>query len=59
MAMGSEKTATQRLNLAQSFNPLGALSGLFVAQTFVLGALQSDNNDQYGNNIYETLSGVS
>lgn len=56
MAMGSEKTATQRLNLAQSFNPLGALSGLFVAQTFVLGALQSDDKDQYGNNIYETLS---
>ncbi len=45
LAMGDEKTATQRLNLAQAFNPIGALSGLFVAQTFVLGALQSDNVD--------------
>ncbi|MCY4161558.1 MAG: L-fucose:H+ symporter permease [Flavobacteriaceae bacterium] len=56
MAMGPEKTATQRLNLAQSFNPLGALSGLFVAQTFILGALQSDDVDSNGQNIYETLS---
>jgi len=43
--MGDETTATQRLNLAQAFNPIGALSGLFVAQTFILGALQSDNID--------------
>ncbi|WP_298288833.1 L-fucose:H+ symporter permease [uncultured Lutibacter sp.] len=43
LSMGDEKTATQRLNLAQAFNPIGALSGLFVAQTFVLGALQSDD----------------
>jgi len=35
---------------------MGALSGLFVAQTFVLGALQSDNLDAQGNSIYDTLS---
>ena len=56
LSMGAEETATQRLNLAQSFNPLGALSGLFVAQVFILGALQSDNVDANGNAIYETLS---
>ncbi len=56
MAMGPEKTATQRLNLAQSFNPLGALSGLFVAQTFILGALQSDDLDSSGQSIYENLT---
>ncbi|MCY3998807.1 MAG: L-fucose:H+ symporter permease [Flavobacteriaceae bacterium] len=56
MAMGPEETATQRLNLAQSFNPLGALSGLFVAQTFILGALQSDDLDSSGQSIYESLS---
>ena len=56
MAMGPEETATQRLNLAQSFNPLGALTGLFVAQTFILGALQSDDLDSGGQSIYETLS---
>ena len=59
MAMGSEETATQRLNLAQAFNPVGALSGLFVAQTFILGALQSDNVDANGNGIYETLTGTA
>ena len=45
LAMGDERTSTQRLNLAQAFNPIGALSGLFVAQAFILGALQSDNVD--------------
>ena len=33
--MGSEETATQRLNLAQSFNPLGNLLGMWVAMQFV------------------------
>ncbi|MCD6544292.1 MAG: L-fucose:H+ symporter permease [Flavobacteriaceae bacterium] len=59
MSMGDEETATQRLNLAQAFNPLGALTGLFVAQTFILGALQSDNVDADGNGIYETLTGAA
>jgi FHS family L-fucose permease-like MFS transporter len=59
MAMGADETATRRLNLAQAFNPLGALSGLFVAQTFILGALQSDDLDADGNNIYETLTGAA
>ncbi len=59
MAMGAEETATRRLNLAQAFNPLGALSGLFVAQAFILGALQSDDVNARGENIYETLSGAA
>ncbi|MCE2777521.1 MAG: MFS transporter [Algoriphagus sp.] len=41
LSMGSEETATQRLNLAQAFNPMGALAGLFVAKTFILNNLQS------------------
>jgi FHS family L-fucose permease-like MFS transporter len=56
LSMGDEATATQRLNLAQAFNPLGALMGLLVAQTFILGSLQSDDLDAQGNGIYETLS---
>ena len=43
LAMGDERTATRRLNLAQAFNPIGALSGLFIAQAFILGSLQSDD----------------
>lgn len=31
LTMGPEETATRRLNLAQSFNPLGSLAGMYVA----------------------------
>ena len=55
LSMGPEATATQRLNLAQAFNPMGALAGLFVAKTFILNALQSNNTDDSGNLIYDTL----
>tara|TARA_R100001015_G_C4597434_1_gene152565 strand:- start:20 stop:1216 length:1197 start_codon:yes stop_codon:yes gene_type:complete len=47
LAMGDPKTATQRLNLAQAFNPIGLLLGLLVAQQFVLKNLQSDDVENY------------
>ncbi len=40
LSMGSEKTATQRLNLAQAFNPIGSLAGMMVAIFAILGSLQ-------------------
>ena len=43
LAMGAKETATQRLNLAQAFNPVGLIAGLLVAQHFVLKNLQSDD----------------
>ena len=43
LAMGARETATQRLNLAQAFNPVGLIAGLFVAQQFVLKNLKSDD----------------
>jgi MFS transporter, FHS family, L-fucose permease len=43
LSMGDISTATQRLNLAQAFNPVGLLGGLLVAQQFVLKRLQSDD----------------
>lgn len=39
LGMGSAETATRRLNLAQSFNPMGSLMGMFVAQQFILARL--------------------
>jgi FHS family L-fucose permease-like MFS transporter len=39
LSMGSEKTATRRLNFAQSFNPLGSLLGMFTAQQLILARL--------------------
>ena len=47
LAMGSKETATQRLNLAQVFNPLGLLLGLLIAQQFVLKNLKSDDINDY------------
>ncbi len=39
LSMGSEETATRRLNLAQCFNPLGSLLGMFVAMNFIQAQL--------------------
>lgn len=36
LSMGPPETATRRLNLAQSFNPIGSLCGMFVAAMLVL-----------------------
>ena len=45
LSMGKPETATQRLNLAQAFNPVGLLGGILVAQNFVLSKLQSIDAD--------------
>lgn len=39
LSMGTEDTATRRLNLAQSFNPMGSLLGMFVAMNFIQAKL--------------------
>jgi FHS family L-fucose permease-like MFS transporter len=36
LSMGPSTTATQRLNLAQAFNPIGSLTGMVVASMFIL-----------------------
>lgn len=42
LELGPKETATQRLNFAQSFNPLGLILGLIIAQQYVLKKLRSD-----------------
>ena len=39
LSMGSEETATRRLNFAQAFNPVGSLCGMFVAMNFIQAKL--------------------
>jgi FHS family L-fucose permease-like MFS transporter len=56
LSMGSRETATRRLNLAQSFNPMGSILGMFVASQVILPALDSDKRDAAGNLIFDTLS---
>ncbi|MEN8115689.1 MAG: L-fucose:H+ symporter permease [Bacteroidota bacterium] len=41
LVIGPEKTATQRLNFAQSFNPFGAIAGVVISQIFVLSQLNT------------------
>ena len=36
LSMGPKETATQRINLAQSFNPVGLLAGIFLGKLVIL-----------------------
>ncbi|WP_299780661.1 L-fucose:H+ symporter permease [uncultured Formosa sp.] len=56
LSMGDAKTATQRLNLAQAFNPIGSLFGMFVASKFILVALDSDIRNEAGELVFNTLN---
>ncbi|MDD5951661.1 MAG: L-fucose:H+ symporter permease [Bacteroidales bacterium] len=37
LSMGSPETATRRLNIAQSFNPIGSILGILLSKYFILG----------------------
>ncbi|WP_299941679.1 L-fucose:H+ symporter permease [uncultured Microbulbifer sp.] len=41
LSMGPSETATRRLNLAQAFNPLGSLLGMYTASQFILANLDA------------------
>jgi FHS family L-fucose permease-like MFS transporter len=42
LSMGSAENMTQRLNLAQSFNPIGSISGIMLSQMFILSQLSAN-----------------
>lgn len=46
LSMGPASTATQRLNLAQAFNPVGSLLGMFVATQFIIQKLNPTTDAQ-------------
>lgn len=39
LTMGPEENATRRLNMAQAFNPIGSLMGMYVAMNFIQARL--------------------
>ena len=39
LSMGPAETATRRLNMAQSFNPMGSLLGMYIAMNFIQNRL--------------------
>lgn len=56
LSLGDKATSTQRLNLAQAFNPMGSLCGMSVASLIVLPQLISDKRDAAGQIIFPLLS---
>lgn len=57
LSLGARENSTRRLNLAQSFNPVGSLTGMAVASWIVLPQLLSDQHrDAAGVNHFAELS---
>ncbi len=56
LSLGDKATSTQRLNLAQAFNPMGSLCGMSVASFIVLPQLISDKRDEAGQIIFSSLT---
>lgn len=48
LAMGEEETSTQRLNLAQAFNPIGSITGAYIATNFILGKMNKMGTQERG-----------
>ena len=48
IAMGPEATATRRLNLAQSFNPIGSILGIIIGKLFILAHLNMATAEERG-----------
>ena len=65
LSMGDPETATRRLNLAQAFNPMGSLTGMFVASNVILSNLQVEEfraaeraaNPEYANMLPSVVDG--
>lgn len=46
LAMGDPQTATRRLNVAQSLNPIGSIIGILMSKYLILGQLNSASADE-------------
>ena len=58
LSMGEKESATRRLNLAQAFNPIGSLLGMFVAMNFIqakLNPMSSAERYKLNETDFETL----
>lgn len=56
LSLGDRETSTRRLNMAQSFNPMGSLCGMGIASLIVLPQLISDRRDEAGQILFYGLS---
>jgi FHS family L-fucose permease-like MFS transporter len=58
LTMGPEESSTRRLNLAQSFNPIGSLAGMYVAMNFIqarMNPLSSEERKLLNDTDFEVL----
>lgn len=46
IAMGPEETGTRRLNWAQSFNPIGSITGVLLSKVFILSDLNLSSAEE-------------
>ncbi|QDH77913.1 L-fucose:H+ symporter permease [Echinicola soli] len=58
MVMGPEASATRRLNLAQSFNPVGSIIGVLLSKLFILSQLNVAEADERSKMTVEQLQQV-
>ena len=58
IAMGPEETGTRRLNLAQSFNPIGSITGVLISQVFILSYLNKAGAEERAAMSSEQLAAI-
>lgn len=58
LSLGSAETATRRLNFAQSFNPIGSISGVILSKYVILAALNQANEAERGQMDVEMLQRI-
>ncbi len=58
IAMGDPKTGTRRLNLAQSFNPIGSISGVLISKFYILSNLDQANAQERAAMSVEQLDAI-
>ena len=59
MVLGSDESATRRLNFAQSFNPIGAVIGNLMCQLMIMARLPKDENGALSISAAQTSSALN
>ncbi|PKQ44445.1 L-fucose:H+ symporter permease [Confluentibacter flavum] len=58
ISMGPEETGTRRLNLAQSFNPLGSITGVILSKFFILSHLNLSSAEERASMVPDKLRAI-
>ncbi|MGY5850116.1 L-fucose:H+ symporter permease [Salegentibacter sp. F14] len=58
IAMGPDESGTRRLNLAQSFNPIGSITGVLLSKIFILSNLNLSSAEERAGMSPEALQSI-